>query len=243
MPHIERREVARTLLNRLDSPQRQIINDDLELAAELGCGLHLPERSSLVAEARERLGPSALIGRSVHSPESAVASHDVDYLIAGHVFATSSKPGLPPLGLDGLTAIVASSPAPVLAIGGITADHIPAVIAAGAHGVAVISAIADSADPRAAAARLSHQLARSLKELPPMSTAETIASPIAITVNGKSLSMPAGSSVADLLVRRQLDQRLVAVERNRTIVPPAQFPSTLLAAGDEIEIVHFVGGG
>lgn len=64
-----------------------------------------------------------------------------------------------------------------------------------------------------------------------------------ITLNGKPRDVPAGSSVSDLLAAVGLDGRKVAVERNEEIVPRSAYGTTVLAAGDAIEIVHFIGGG
>jgi thiamine biosynthesis protein ThiS len=66
---------------------------------------------------------------------------------------------------------------------------------------------------------------------------------IAISVNGETREIPAPATVADLLARIGLDIRKVAVERNLEIVPRSIYGTTLLAAGDQLEIVHFIGGG
>ena len=66
---------------------------------------------------------------------------------------------------------------------------------------------------------------------------------IEITVNGQRRSTPEGASVADLLASLRLPTGTVAVERNLEIVPRSQFAQAALAAGDRLEIVHFVGGG
>lgn len=69
------------------------------------------------------------------------------------------------------------------------------------------------------------------------------AATIPITVNGEAREVPAPLTVADLLVRIGLDTRKVAVERNMEIVPRSTYAETGLAAGDALEIVHFIGGG
>jgi sulfur carrier protein len=66
---------------------------------------------------------------------------------------------------------------------------------------------------------------------------------IAITVNGEARQVPAPATVADLLRQIGLDIRKVAVERNLEIVPRSTYAETALAAGDRLEIVHFIGGG
>lgn len=68
--------------------------------------------------------------------------------------------------------------------------------------------------------------------------------PIAVTLNGDSREVPAGSTVASLLASLDLEPRLVVVERNREILRNRDaFPRIDIASGDTIEIVHFVGGG
>lgn len=66
---------------------------------------------------------------------------------------------------------------------------------------------------------------------------------LSVQVNGEPRGVPAGASVADLLALVGLDARKVAVERNREIVPRSAYATTVLAEGDAIEIVHFIGGG
>ena len=66
---------------------------------------------------------------------------------------------------------------------------------------------------------------------------------LSVFVNGDTLSAVSGSTVADLLARLELPAGKVAVERNREIVPKSTYGDVALADGDQIEIVHFVGGG
>ena len=66
---------------------------------------------------------------------------------------------------------------------------------------------------------------------------------LAITVNGEPMRLPAGASVADLLERLRVSTPRVAVERNREILPKADYPATTLADGDVFEVVELVGGG
>jgi thiamine-phosphate pyrophosphorylase len=119
---------------------RIVVNDRLDVALAAGAdGVHLRADSMPVAAAR-RLAPAAfLVGCSVHSAAEAVAAAGADYLVAGTVFPSPSKPAVQRLlGVDGLRAIVSAASAPVLAIGGITAARLDAVAAAGAAGVAAI---------------------------------------------------------------------------------------------------------
>lgn len=66
---------------------------------------------------------------------------------------------------------------------------------------------------------------------------------VRVTVNGEPMELESGSSVADLLERLRVGSPRVAVERNRDIVPRAQYGATVLAEGDALEVVELVGGG
>ncbi|MDR5902592.1 MULTISPECIES: thiamine phosphate synthase [Halomonas] len=132
-----------------------IINDRLTVAVESGAdGLHIGQDDGEVAAARAALGEQAILGLSVQTLEQ-MARLDVerlDYLGLGPVFATPSKHDhAAPLGFEGLASLVAASPLPSVAIGGLKAEHAEAVRQAGAQGLAVISAICGMPDPEAAA--------------------------------------------------------------------------------------------
>jgi len=66
---------------------------------------------------------------------------------------------------------------------------------------------------------------------------------IRLSVNGESMDIPAATTLAALLAWLELDTRKVAIERNREIVPRSTYATTILAPGDALEIVHFIGGG
>lgn len=66
---------------------------------------------------------------------------------------------------------------------------------------------------------------------------------VRVTVNGEPMELESGASVADLLERLRVGSPRVAVERNRDIVPRAQYGATVLAEGDALEVVELVGGG
>jgi thiamine-phosphate pyrophosphorylase len=120
---------------------RVVVNDRLDVALSCGAdGVHLRGDSIAAARARSMAPAGFLIGRSVHRAAEAVrAAPEVDYLIAGTVFPTLSKPGLDNLlGLAGLASIARAVSVPVLAIGGVSMDHIESVADAGAAGVAAI---------------------------------------------------------------------------------------------------------
>jgi len=135
-----------------------IVNDHLEAALALGAeGLHLGQDDSAVAEARTRLGPDRLLGVSAGSPAelAAVPQELVDYLGVGPVHATGSKADAgAAIGPEGVAAVRVLTDLPLVGIGGLTAARAPAVIRAGARGVAVVSAIAGAEDPEAAAREL-----------------------------------------------------------------------------------------
>ena len=132
-----------------------IINDRLAVAIESGAdGLHLGQGDGDVVAARAALGEQAILGLSVqnHAQLARLDPAQLDYLGLGPVFATSTKHDhAQPLGFDGLAALVAASPLPAVAIGGLEAQHVDKIRAAGAKGAAVVSAICGQADPEAAA--------------------------------------------------------------------------------------------
>ncbi|MCU1382235.1 MAG: thiE [Acidobacteria bacterium] len=122
------------------TPCRILVNDRLDVALACGAGgVHLRGDSIPIAAARRWAPPGFLVGRSVHGVADAIDAGGADYLIAGTVFATRSKPAdAPLLGLEGLRSIVARAPAPVLAIGGVSVERLDDIAAAGAAGFAAI---------------------------------------------------------------------------------------------------------
>jgi thiamine-phosphate pyrophosphorylase len=138
-----RRLVAEAVEIAAGSHTRVVVNDRVDVALAAGAaGVHLRDAGLRAVDVR-RLAPHLLVGRSVHSVEATNRAGPVDYLIAGTVFATSSKPVDSTLiGIDGLAAIVrAASGTPVLAIGGMTAAVASQVMATGAAGLAAIAAL------------------------------------------------------------------------------------------------------
>lgn len=135
-----------------------VVNDDVEAAVALQAdGLHIGQDDMDATEARRRIGPAMALGLSVETPDLAglIDPAVVDYAGAGPVFATATKPGhKEPVGFHGLAEIVAVSPVPAVAIGGLKVEHARAVFAAGAAGLSVVSAICGQPDPEAAARRL-----------------------------------------------------------------------------------------
>jgi thiamine-phosphate pyrophosphorylase len=123
------------------SRSRIIVNDRLDIALACGAGgVHLRSDSIGVSEARRLAPVGFLVGRSVHNLTELKPAAGADYLIAGSVFPTASKPGSRSLlGLTGLKAMALAASCPVLAIGGVTLDRISGIAAAGAQGVAAIA--------------------------------------------------------------------------------------------------------
>lgn len=151
LPGNELYSLACKLRKALPATTKLLINDrvDIALAAKAD-GVHLGQRSFSVEVARSLLGPDKLIGVSVHNVPEALAAAGADYLLFGHVFATDSKKDVPPRGLEALEEVVCRVGIPVLALGGITVDKVHACLAAGARGVAVMSAIMAAPDPQGA---------------------------------------------------------------------------------------------
>lgn len=140
-----------------------LINDRVDVALAAGAdGVHLGQDDMDPQSARQLLGDHAIIGLTVKSVQQAQAAPPdlIDYICIGGVFATGSKDNPdPPIGLVGLRTVVASFRAcagdmPAGAIAGIDASNAADVIAAGADGVAVISALAHADDPEAATCAL-----------------------------------------------------------------------------------------
>jgi thiamine-phosphate pyrophosphorylase len=132
-----------------------IINDRLNVAiASRADGLHVGQSDTAVQEARQALGRQAIIGLSINTLEQLQSAPValLDYVGLGPVFATVSKQDhAQPIGFDGLAELASASPLPSVAIGGLKAEHAAQVSAAGANGIAVISAICGQSDPHQAA--------------------------------------------------------------------------------------------
>ncbi|HEV8035980.1 thiamine phosphate synthase [Yoonia sp.] len=128
-----------------------VINDDVVAAAAANAdGAHIGQGDISPAQARAILGPDKILGLSCETPR-AVRDADaslVDYLGLGPVFGTATKTDhAQPIGFDGLAQLVALSSLPNVAIGGLKPDHISGVLASGADGMAVVSAICGQPDP------------------------------------------------------------------------------------------------
>jgi thiamine-phosphate pyrophosphorylase len=150
-----------------------LINDRVDVALAAGAqGVHIGWDDMSTADARRLLGPDAIIGLSIKSMvEAAAAPLDLlNYVAIGGVYATTSKDNTSaPIGTSGLRAIAAAIRArkagmPICAIAGIDANNAADVIAAGADGVAVISALSMAKDPAAAAGDLRGVVDAALKK-------------------------------------------------------------------------------
>jgi thiamine-phosphate pyrophosphorylase len=134
------------------------LNDRPDLVGECGAdGVHVGQDDLPVAEVREQVGDSLLIGLSTHSPaqfDMALRS-EADQLSVGPVWETPTKEGRPAAGLSYVRyAAEHGGDRPWFAIGGIAPENVAEVVAAGARRIVVVRAIRDAADPEAAAAEL-----------------------------------------------------------------------------------------
>lgn len=121
-----------------------IINDDAELAARLGVGLHLGQEDGSLSAARALLGRKALIGATCHArlelAEQAIGD-GASYIAFGRFFNSNTKPGAPAATLDLLAEARRRFSAPITAIGGVTLANAPELIAQGANLIAVVHAL------------------------------------------------------------------------------------------------------
>ena len=148
-----------------------IIDDHVELARRMHAdGVHLGKNDMPVAEARRMLGNGCIIGGTANTFEDIRALHEAgaDYIGCGPFRYTATKKNLAPLlGIEGYRRLLAqmeeaSIRLPLIAIGGITAADIPAILQAGASGIALSGAILRAADPVAETKKIIHLL----KEIP-----------------------------------------------------------------------------
>lgn len=156
-------ELGRLLVRELKGANIPLlINDRVDIALAIGAdGVHIGQSDMPYAAAREILGPGAIIGLSVESLADAREAEDFDvaYLGLSPIYATPTKTDLSQeLGLEGIRAIRAISRHRLIAIGGIHADNAAAILAAGADGVAVVSAICAAADPELATLKLRREI-------------------------------------------------------------------------------------
>lgn len=144
-----------------------VIDDRVDLTDELRVhGVHLGKSDMPPGEAREKLGPHAIIGVTANTAADIIglAKFDVDYVGLGPFRHTTTKAKLSPLlGLDGYRSVVAEVrdagiDLPIVAIGGITLDDVDALMGTGIDGIAVSGAIINADDPKAATGRFLQRL-------------------------------------------------------------------------------------
>jgi thiamine-phosphate pyrophosphorylase len=134
-----------------------IVNDDPDMARACNAdGVHVGQDDTPAAEAREALGPEAIVGLSTHSAEQIAAANEepIDYMSVGPIWETPTKEGRPAVGLELISHAARHAAHPFFAIGGIDPSNAGDVIGAGAQRLCVVRAIRDAEDPMAAAERL-----------------------------------------------------------------------------------------
>ena len=145
-----------------------ILDDHVELVRELGAdGVHLGKKDMPVAEARKTLGNDCIIGGTANTFDDVKMHYEAsaNYIGCGPFRVTTTKQGLAPvLGLEGYRSIIAQMSAegidlPMVAIGGITAEDIPAIMQTGVSGIALSGAVLRAADPVAEMKRLTEIVA------------------------------------------------------------------------------------
>ena len=150
-------QLAREFRRRTEAAGALLIIDDrlgLALASDAD-GVHLGQED-LPLKAARRIAPELIIGASTHALEEALAAQDegASYVNIGPIFATQTKPGVIPLGVEAIDRIAPRLKIPWTTMGGITRENISQVVARGAKHPAVMSAVTAAADPRAAAMEL-----------------------------------------------------------------------------------------
>jgi len=138
-----------------------IVNDDPDLARACDAdGVHVGQDDASVEEARELLGPDAIVGLSTHSPEQIAAAADrpADYISVGPIWETPTKEGRPAVGLELISHAAEQAARPFFAIGGIDPSNAGRVVEAGARRLCVVRTIRDAAEPAAAAEELRRAL-------------------------------------------------------------------------------------
>ena len=138
-----------------------VINDHPRVAAEIGSeGVHVGQDDDAVAKARAIVGDRCFVGKSTHSLAQAVAAQaeGADYIGFGPLYATGTKPDYVPIGLADIAEVHRLVQLPIFCIGGVNADRLDEVLAAGARRVVVVSAFLQAPDVRSAVASLKARL-------------------------------------------------------------------------------------
>ena len=154
-----------------------LINDRPDIALEVDAdGCHVGQDDVPPSLCRRILGPHRIVGLSTHRPDelAAAAGEPVDYVAAGPVVPTPTKPGRPGTGLAYVAAAAAAAASwhgegrsiPLFITGGVTPEAIPGLVAAGARGFVVVRYLTESDHPRAAARRLREAIDAAIDEAP-----------------------------------------------------------------------------
>lgn len=125
-------------------------------------GVQLPAAGLPVAVARTVCGPAAEIGASVHDRAELDRARRASWAIVSPIWPTASKPGHPGIGLDGLSTLARAASVPILALGGVTPERVPALVAAGAWGCAALTPFCEGA---AASERAARSFAKAFERL------------------------------------------------------------------------------
>lgn len=135
-----------------------LVNDRVDVALAVGAaGTHLGADDLPISAVRRVAGPGHLIGGTARDPVDAaeLVAEGADYLGVGPAYPSTTKAGLPAaLGPAGIAAVAGAVDVPVIAIGGVSAERVPELVAAGVRGVAVVTAVSAASDPAAATRRL-----------------------------------------------------------------------------------------
>ena len=146
-----------------------ILNDRPDLALDVEAdGVHVGQADAPPWLARRILGPDAVVGLSTHAPnelDAALEEPVVDYLSAGPVSPTPTKPGRPGTGLRYLTYVVERAKTPWFVTGGVTPESVPMMAAAGARRFVAVRWFAEAEDPTAAAKTLRAAIDKALAKL------------------------------------------------------------------------------
>ncbi|MEY2475442.1 MAG: thiamine-phosphate pyrophosphorylase [Actinomycetota bacterium] len=162
-PLLERARVVRQICG--DHGVPFILNDRPDLAVEVEAdGVHVGQDDAPAALARRLLGPDAIVGLSTHAPAEldAAEAEPVDYVSAGPIEATPTKPGRPGTGLAYVTYARENATRPFYVTGGVTPDTVPAIAAAGAQRFVVVRWLTEAADAKANARALRDAIDRAV---------------------------------------------------------------------------------
>lgn len=157
-------EIGKTVLALLKSKKIPlIINDHIDLALALDAdGVHIGQTDLPYQVARKILGRNKIIGLSINTLEQAKKSEKfaVDYFGVGPVFPSTTKTDTTAIGLKGLHEITQYLQRPCIAIGGITIENVKSVLSHGAQGIAVVSGICASSNPKLSISHYIRELTR-----------------------------------------------------------------------------------